>query len=126
MSYCSPKWLIEASYYLENKSLVEEIKKQGMEYIIIPSFVDYDFDTNNYLLNLTQTTALKVNDCVSFCGSIKLLKYLKERAPYYPIGWLNDTSYQCTTYYPIYQKYLFNKDHIFVNISALKDNLYFY
>lgn len=108
-----PKWIIE-NFVGDNgyESLIEEIRKQEMECIVL--------DIRNHFT--LREDLLLINDCVIFQGSIQLFRKLKSELSCYPIGWMTDKNYLCSTYYPIFQKHLFNDWHMFTTFSGLKHN----
>src|ERR1035437_5864690 len=114
----NPVWIIEDftqdSWY---RDLIKEVKKQGMECIVLDI-------TNHFDL---KPDLIKDNDCVVFQGSIQLFRKLKkELVAAYPLGWMTDNHYLCSQYYRHFHKYLFNNKHCFSTVSALKDNKWFF
>jgi hypothetical protein len=59
-----------------------------------------------------------------FQGSIQMFRKLKREMAVGPIGWMTDSNYLCSTYYPKFQKYLFNDWHMFSTIAGLKHNMW--
>ena len=114
-----PKWIIEdfigepGNGYQE---LITEVRNQGMECIVLDI-------TNHFEL---KPNLIKDNDCVVFQGSIQLFRKLKKDLPAYPIGWQTDPHYLCSTYYPYFQKYLFNDKHVFSTVAGLKHNKWWF
>lgn len=108
-----PIWIVE-NFVGDNgyEDLIVEVRKQGMECIILDVRNHFELDPN----------LVKSNSCVIFQGSIQLFKKLKKELNSYPIGWMTDDNYLCSNYYPYFQKYLFNDNHIFVNFKSLKDD----
>jgi len=111
------KWLIEdftgerdrGNGYQE---LIEEVRRQGMVCVVLDI-------TNHFEL---KPGRIETNECLVFQGSIQLFNKLKSDLPAFPIGWMTDNNYLCTTYYPYFQQYLFNDIHIFTTVAGLKHN----
>ena len=108
-----PKWLIE-NFTGDNgyEELIAEVRRQGMTCHVL--------DITNYFE--LKPNLIELNECVVFQGSIQLFRKLKKELPAYPIGWMTDQHYLCSTYYPHVQKYLFNDKHIFMSVAGLKAN----
>ena len=112
------KWLIEdftAERTLGNgyKELIDEVRNQGMECVVLDI-------TNHFELKPGKINPLE--DCVVFQGSIQLFKKLKEETTIRPLGWMTDNNYLCTSYYPYFQRHLFNDIHVFTTVAGLKHN----
>lgn len=115
----TPKWLIEN--FLEHESwyrdLAKEVKKQGMECIVLD--ITNHFDLKPGLIGN--------NECVVFQGSIQLFRKLKkELTGAMPLGWMTDPHYLCSGYYPRFQKYLFNDRHVFTTVANLIHNKFWF
>lgn len=107
------KWLIE-NFTGDNgyDELIKEVRDQGFEYIVL--------DIRNHFT--LQEGLIKENECVVFQGSIQLFRKLRDELCVDPLGWMTDENYLCSTYYPHFQKYLFNDRHVFTTIAGLKHN----
>jgi hypothetical protein len=111
------KWLVE-NFVGDNgyEDLIAEIRNQGMECIVL--------DIRNHF-ELRQGL-IEPNECVVFQGSIQLFRKLKTELPAYPLGWMTDDNYLCSTYYPHFQKFLFNDKHVFTTVAGLKHNKWWF
>jgi hypothetical protein len=88
------KWLFEKDVFEDNTDkLIEIVKKEGMEAHIVPyvPFDDEILDRCNKLFDK--------DDCVVFYGSLNFGKKLK-KASWVPGVYLNEKSFECTSYYP--------------------------
>ena len=66
------------------------------------------------------------NECVVFYGSINMASIMKKHlGDCYPVIWEN-TTFDCTEYWPRYKHLLFNDKYEFVKISDFKKNKWFY
>ncbi len=122
----NPKWLIEDftqdSWY---RDLIKEVKKQGMECIVLD--ITNHFDLKPGLIKNRETDlGFPIPDFVIFQGSIQLFRKLKKELPAYPLGWMTDPSYLCSRYYPHFQKYLFNDRHVFTTVANLIHNKFWF
>ena len=65
------------------------------------------------------------NECVLFHGSIQMSRliaeHLKNRGNS-PVVWNNTHAFECTTYWPRFQQYLFNDKYEFMTLETLKAN----
>lgn len=115
-----PKWLVE-NFSGDNgyEELIKEVRNQGMECIVLNI-------TNHFTL---QEGIFKSGDCIIFQGSIQLFEKLRSKlGPQgcYPIGWVTDENYLCSTYYPKFKNLLFNDKHVICTVCALKENRFDY
>src|SRR3990167_7048763 len=94
-----PFWIIE-NYGRESSSLdlKVELEKQSIPHLEVRDIIWSDFDQF-------------ANKCVVFHGSIELTKAIKDYLiprGAWPVAFMTDENYLCTTYYPHFKKYLFN------------------
>lgn len=111
------KWLIEN--FVDNNGyddLIKEVRNQGMECIVLD--IKNHFELNPNLI--------EDGDCVVFQGSIQLFKKLKQELNAAPIGWMTSENYLCSKYYPYFQKYLFNDNHVLTTLANLKHNKWWF
>ena len=108
-----PLWIIE-NFVGDNgyEELITEVRNQGCECIVLDIRNHFELDPQ----------LIKINELAMFQGSIQLFRKLKNELTCYPLGWMNDENYMCSTYYPLFQKFLFNDWHIFVTMAGLKHN----
>jgi hypothetical protein len=111
------RWIVE-NFVGDNgyEELIEEIRKQGMECTVLDI-------TNHFEL---KTGLIKDDELIIFQGSIQLFRKLKEELSCKPMGWMTDSNYLCSNYYPHFQKYLFNDKHVFTTVSGLKHNKFWF
>jgi len=65
------------------------------------------------------------NECVIFHGSIQMAKLIYDHlAPRgcFPINYNDISAFECTSYWPLFQKYLFNDNYDFVTVEKLKND----
>ena len=109
-----PIWIVE-NFVGENgyETLIEEVRKAECECIVLD--IRNHFELRPNLIDLLK--------CYVFQGSIQMFRKIKSEHPLAcPLGWMNDNNYLCTSYYPIFQKYLFNDWHMFTTMAGLKEN----
>lgn len=113
----NPIWIVE-NFTGDNgyEDLIAEIRNQGMECIVLNI-------TNHFEL---KQDLVAPDSCVIFQGSIQLFDKLRKELPAYPIGWVTYDNYLCSRYYPHFQKYLFNDNHVLTSVAALKHNKWWY
>jgi len=113
------KWLIE-DFEEGNRYhvLSKEVEKQGMECSLI---THTPFQSGNY-------NHYNDRDCVVVQTSLQLARQLiKDKPEWVPNAWLNLKEYECTYYYSMLGKYLFNDDYVMLpraEVPRLIDKIY--
>ena len=113
----NPKWIIE-NFAGDNgyEELIEEVKRQGYKVVVLDI-------TNHFEL---KPNIVQPNECAIFQGSIQLFRKLKAELEAMPLGWMTDSHYLCSKYYPHFQKYLFNDKHVLTSVANLKHNKWWF
>ena len=106
-----PKWLIEDYEHDSSiQPLLDEIKKQGMEFKIV-KYEPWESGEFNQFTN---------DDCVIFYGTINLGMQLQKDKSWVPGVYFNFQNICCVTYYSYWAKYLFNQDYIMLPFLEIK------
>lgn len=111
MKQTKVNWLIEnfseENYY---NPLKEEVKKLG-HHAEFTNYIPFEGGTYNQF---------KDDDCVVFHGSIQLARQLNKQKKWFPLMWLTEANYLCSTYYAHLGKYIFNKDYVILPRDEVK------
>lgn len=114
------KWIVEnytdSSDY---RDLIKEIKDSGRKCHVIEKKNHFDVDFSVF----------KDKELVLFQGSIGTLKRAREALTpknCYPIGFCNDSAFECRNYYPFFEGLLFNDKYETCSVSYLKQNCFDY
>jgi len=89
------KWLFEKDVFEDNTDkMIEEVEFQGMKALVVP-YVPFDDD-----IVIRCSQMLGDEECVVFYGSLNFGKKLQRKLPWVPGVYLNEKTFECTTYYP--------------------------
>lgn len=115
------KWLVDDRSFPEDTNpLYKALNELGVEYKKIEGSL-------SLLEDIPIENIYPANDCVVFYGCLDVAKYLKKNAKWIPGVYYNIDKYNCTSYYPVFGKYLLNSNYImlpFGELSRQKEYLY--
>jgi len=95
------KWLIEEHKDLDNKDLIPELKKQGIEYKTVKYI---PFEGGNY-------NVFPEKDCVIVYSTLNLAKQIQRNKQWIPGVYCNFNNFKCSTYYSHWGGFLLNQDY---------------
>lgn len=106
-------WVIERHIFEEEQelALIEEVKKQGRETLLIDPLSKHDFDYESIGYWLEDRP-------VVFRGSLNTSKKAKQQA-WYPGVICHPKNFNCSTYYTYWGKWMLNKDYWMMPITEL-------
>jgi len=109
------KWIIENFTDSEDyRDLIKAVKDSGRYCFVIGRHNHFDFNPNGF----------EENDCVIVQGSIQMTKNIESRLPKgcFPIRYSSWGNYLCSSYYPKFEKFLFNDKYEITTLKNLKEN----
>lgn len=111
-------WLIENfTDSPDYQDLIEAVRKSGRVCHVIDKRNNFEFKPDAY----------RHEKLLLFQGSIQLGKLVKKSLPESsPVLFCNDSAFLCTSYYPVFQDYLFNDRHVATTVNNLKNNKFEY
>lgn len=110
----TPIWLIEADVFGRSfEPLKAEIRQQGFVWDIVQprSFL-------NGVAPVVGGHRLTDQDCVIFSGTYSLMRHIQLHYPWIPGGWCSAEHFDCSSYYPHFQRHLFNRSHQIMTVDA--------
>jgi len=106
------KWVLENGlFHVGLDRIAEEIKRQGMEY----EMMDYHKDFMQYQ-NQWVPEKFGSDDCVVCIGSFQKIDCWNKKNPNW-ISWCNLINFKCSSYFPMFGKYLINNKYVMMPFS---------
>jgi len=109
-----PIWLIEADVFGRSFEAVKaEIRHQGFVWDIVQprSFL-------NGIVPVVGGHRLTDQDCVIFSGTYSLMRHIQLHHRWIPGGWCSAERFDCSSYYPYFQRHLFNRSHQIMTVDV--------
>jgi hypothetical protein len=117
-----PTWLIEKDVFDNEIQLYDEIKKQGMDV----KFLEYDHLRPSMIDEMVNHPHEWDPECVVFYGSLNLGRKIR-KTPWIPGVYLDEKSFECTSYYPVLGDSLVHNKYLmlpFGDLNRMKPYLF--